>query len=71
MSKVARIVFIVVGAIIAIVLIGGYVVFHNLTRGPLPEHDGELVVAGLIDQVEILRDKWGIPPIYARRSISL
>ena len=49
----------------ALALIGGYAFFYDLTRGPLPQHDGELVVAGLIDTVEILRDQWGVPHIYA------
>ena len=65
MSKVTRTVLIVVGFIVAVVFVVGYVLFYDLTRGPLPEHDGELMVAGLIDRVEILRDKWGIPHIYA------
>ncbi len=65
MSKVTRTVLIVVGVIVAIVLVGGYAFFYHLTRSPLPEHDGELIVAGLTDQVEILCDEWGIPHIYA------
>ncbi len=30
-----------------------------------PSHTGELAVAGLNDTVEILRDSWGVPHIYA------
>ena len=37
-----------------------------MTRSPLPQHDGELKVAGLQDTVEILRDEWGVPHIYAK-----
>ncbi|MFW5691876.1 MAG: penicillin acylase family protein, partial [Chloroflexota bacterium] len=33
--------------------------------GPNPPHDGELDVPGLNDTVEILRDEWGVPHIYA------
>jgi len=47
------------------VLAGGYVFYYNLTRSPLPKHEGELVVDGLHDRVEIFRDEWGIPHIYA------
>jgi len=65
MKKVIRIVLLVVAVIIAIVLIGGYILFYNLTRGPLPQHDGGLTVAGLNDRVEIVRDERGIPHIYA------
>lgn len=45
---------------------GGWYFFYDLTRGPLPQHNGEMRVAGLGDTVEILRDEWGIPHIYAK-----
>jgi penicillin amidase len=32
---------------------------------PNPSHDGELDVVGLNDRVEVLRDAWGVPHIYA------
>lgn len=36
-----------------------------------PAHDGELEIAGLNDTVEILRDEWGVPHIYASNSYDL
>lgn len=36
-----------------------------------PVHDGELQVAGLLDRVEILRDEWGVPHIYASNTHDL
>ncbi|MCL0084198.1 penicillin acylase family protein [Dehalococcoidia bacterium] len=69
--KILRIVLLVVGVVVVLALIGGYAFFYDLTRGPLPQHDGELRVAGLIDTVEILRDQWGIPHIYARNMYDL
>jgi len=39
--------------------------------GPLPQHDGELAVDGLQDQVEVLRDQWGVPHIYASNTHDL
>jgi penicillin G amidase len=35
-------------------------------RGALPQVEGELSVAGLREPVEVLRDRWGVPHIYAR-----
>lgn len=32
----------------------------------LPQHDGKLVVQGLHHPVEVLRDNWGVPHIYAQ-----
>ncbi len=31
----------------------------------LPPVEGEIVVPGLSDPVEVLRDRWGVPHIYA------
>ncbi|MDX1994430.1 MAG: penicillin acylase family protein [bacterium] len=45
-----------------LLLIGGVVQAQD---GPLPQHDGELSVVGLTDSVEVLRDEWGVPHIYA------
>lgn len=55
--------FIVVVMIVAGVGIG--FTLYNWTQGPLPQHNGEIKVAGLNDSVEILRDESGIPHIYA------
>jgi len=64
--RILRIVLLVVAVVVAFVLLGGYLFYYDLTRGPLPQHDGELVVEGLTDTVEIMRDQWGIPHIFAR-----
>jgi penicillin G amidase len=57
--------------IIVVLLLGGFLVFNDLTRGPLPQIDGELQVAGLQDRVEVKRDDWGVPYIYASNSYDL
>ncbi len=57
--------------LIVLLVIVGAVVITNWTRGPLPLHDGELAVAGLQDTVEIVRDEWGIPHIYASNTYDL
>ena len=49
----------------SIVAIGCSIYYYDLTRGPLPQHAGELQVAGLDDTVRVVRDKWGVPHIYA------
>ena len=64
-SRTKKVILIVISIVVVLVLGGGYAWFHNLTRAPLPQHDGELRVAGLNDTVEILRDEWCIPQIYA------
>lgn len=51
--------------LIVIVLIAGFVLFNDLTRGPLPKIDGEVRVPGLEDTATIRRDEWGVAHIYA------
>ena len=68
MKKAVRIILLVLLVLVVVVLAGGYIVFHNITRSPLPIHDGEMVVDGLHDRVEIFRDKWGVPHIYAKNT---
>ncbi len=71
MKKAIRITLIVVLVIVVIVVAGGYLFYYNLSRSPLPTHDGELIVDGLKEKVEIFRDEWGIPHIYASNMYDL
>ncbi len=48
-------------ALIVLVLVGGWL----WLRGSLPQIDGEIVLAGPHAPVEILRDPYGVPHIYA------
>lgn len=40
--------------------------FQGLARAHLATLDGEVTLSGLRDEVEVLRDPWGVPHIYAR-----
>ncbi len=42
-----------------------------LSRRSLPQTDGTLRLAGLEGPVEVIRDRWGVPHIYARSSRDL
>ncbi|MCU0498572.1 MAG: penicillin acylase family protein [Anaerolineae bacterium] len=58
--------------VLLIVLVGvGAIVFNDLTRGVLPTLNGELNVVGLRDRVEIKRDEYGVPYIYASNTYDL
>ncbi len=77
--KALQVILLVVGVVILVVVIGGAVALDKVTRGPLPQHSGEVMVnastvtlgaqsvdiAGLQGSVEIIRDNWGVPHIYA------
>jgi penicillin amidase len=69
--KVLRIILFVVLAIILVVVVGGFVIYWDTTRGPLPQHSGTLSAPGLRAEVEILRDAWGVPHIYASSTYDL
>jgi penicillin G amidase len=44
---------------------------HDLARQSLAQIDGHLDVHGLREPVEVIRDRWGIPHIYARNTDDL
>ena len=46
-------------------------VLDTLARSSLAQIDGKVTLAGLRDQVEIVRDKFGVPHIYARNTDDL
>src|SRR5690242_18095966 len=50
-------------SVLLVVLLVGTVV---LVRRTLPEVSGELQIGGVQSRVEIVRDKWGVPHIYAQ-----
>lgn len=52
------------------VAVGGAFLVSKL-REPLPLHDGSASVPGLDSPVEILRDAWGVPHVYAREGHDL
>ena len=63
--KVLRIILLLLLLIIVVIAVGGFLIYNDTTQGPLPTVRGALEVEGLENQVEILRDEWGVPHIYA------
>ncbi len=63
--KIVRIVLLIVVLLLVVVAVGGFAFYEDTMRGPLPQTGGTLAVEGLNAQVEVLRDDWGIPHIYA------
>ncbi|GAH03895.1 unnamed protein product, partial [marine sediment metagenome] len=53
-----------------IILTGGALLLVNLTR-MLPQHDGIIYTSGLHEPVEIIRDEFGVPHIYASNADDL
>jgi acyl-homoserine lactone acylase PvdQ len=43
----------------------------SLAKSSLSQISGELVIPGLTANVEVIRDKWGVPHIYARNQDDL
>ena len=55
-------VLVVIVIVLGLVAGGG---FLYITRKPFPQISGTLRVAGLQNTVTVIRDKWGVPHIYA------
>lgn len=69
-----KILKVIVVGVIVLVLIGvllGAFAIDQVVRTPLPQVSGELTFKGLNSEVEILRDAWGVPHIYADNSHDL
>lgn len=69
--KVVKIALIVLFALILLVCGGGFAYYFSITRGPLPQVDGELTAQGLKERVEVIRDAYGIAHIYAKNPSDL
>ena len=63
--RILRIVLLAFLLVALIAVVGGLVLFNNLRYGPHPVRAGQLSAPGLASSVEILRDTWGVPHIYA------
>lgn len=59
-----------VGALAGVAGLAGAAVATALRR-PLPRTSGTLAVAGLRAPVEVIRDEWGVPHLYARSNADL
>jgi penicillin amidase len=68
--RIIRIVLLIL-LLLFVVAVGGFLVYTDTMRAPLPQISGSLNISGLNAQVEILRDDWGIPHIYASTSHDL
>lgn len=84
--RILRYILLTLLIIVVVVAVGGFVLFNKLTKGPLPQTvgtievaalnsaqaaDGESQAIGLIAPVEILRDEYGVPHIYASNTHDL
>jgi penicillin amidase len=69
--KMKKRVLIVLGSLLLILVIavGGW--FYWMTRHAWPQTDGTLQVSGLQAPVEVVRDRWGVPHIYAENADDL
>ena len=70
MSRARKIILGLVGLIVALVLILSIVVFSN-TRAPFPKVSGRVEATGLEEPVDIYRDEFGVPHIYAQNEHDL
>ena len=63
--RVLRVVLAVIVIFLLVAIVGGLAAYNTLRYGPHPVNTGSLNAAGLTASVEVLRDTWGVPHIYA------
>ena len=66
MKILRRVVFGILVVMLALLLIAGGGAYLFFVRRSWPQMDGTLHVAGLQDRVEVYRDAWGVPHIFAQ-----
>ncbi|NIS69814.1 MAG: penicillin acylase family protein, partial [Proteobacteria bacterium] len=71
MKKWIVIIVLILAAIIVVTAGGGYLWFRYTLKRSLPETSGEIVLQGLKENVEIIRDTYGVPHIYAKNEPDL
>ncbi|UCF71977.1 MAG: penicillin acylase family protein [Deltaproteobacteria bacterium] len=71
MKKWILIILVALGGLILVVAGGGYLWFHQTLKRSLPQTSGEVVLSGLNEGVEIIRDTYGVPHIYAKNEPDL
>lgn len=69
--KRVRKVFIAVGSVLLVLVVIAGSAGVWFVRRPWPQVNGTLAVAGLSAPVEIIRDRWGVPHIYAQNERDL
>ena len=57
--------------LVLVVAVGGYSWFNQTIKKSLPQTSGEIVLEGLKNDVEIIRDTYGVPHIYAKNEPDL
>ena len=71
MKKWISIIGLILIGLILVVAGGGYIWFQHTIKKSLPQTSGEVVLSGLKEDVEIIRDTYGVPHIYAKNEPDL
>ncbi len=59
------ILLLLIGGAVVLALLASFLYLRHRFRLPLPQVEGTAEIVGLKEQVEIIRDRWGVPHIYA------
>jgi len=71
MKKWISIIGLILVGLMLVVAGGGYIWFQYTIKKSLPQTSGEVVLSGLKEDVEIIRDTYGVPHIYAKNEPDL
>jgi penicillin amidase len=71
LKKWILIIGVIVVGLVVVVAGGGYLWFQHTLKKSLPQTSGELALKGLNENVEIIRDTFGVPHIYAKNEPDL
>jgi len=69
--KILKITLVALLVLVVSVLIAGLIFISSVSRGAIPEYDGEITTGGIGSEVTVYRDERGMPHIYAGNEYDL
>ena len=69
--KIFKRIMLAVVLLLLVCLLGGFLFIRSIRRQAIPDYSADLKLKGLTAEVQVLRDKFGIPHIYAQNEADL
>ena len=69
--KIIRVILRSLGVLIILLLIAVVFLLRNVSRRAIPDYNADVVLSGITGSVEVYRDEFGIPHVYAENELDL
>jgi len=69
--KLAKIIIRALLVIILLILVAGVILIRNISHRAVPDYNADVELSGLTGTVEVFRDQYGVPHVYAENELDL